>query len=257
MQIRQWIKVGALSGALVAGLVPGALPPGMALAQSQDAAKAKTAPRPAGELVVSGSGQVASVPDMAVLRLGVTAAAASPGEAVEAMSARMEKVLEGLAEAGIERRDVQSSQLSLRPRYSDRRDPGRSPEEGPEIIGYEAVSDVTVRMRDLSRLGGVLDDVVSLGANRFDGLSFALQDPAEALDEARRLAVKDAVHKAEVLAEAAGVRLGPIRKLSESQDFGGGPFPMMAEARLAKDVPVAEGEVETSAQVTIVFALKR
>lgn len=202
-------------------------------------------------LTVSGVGEVAAAPDMATVTLGVTERAKSAKSAMDAASASVSRMLTTLEEAGIEPRDVQTSELSLNPLWSDGED------NRPRVItGFVARNELSVRVRDLDLLGGVLDAVLEAGANRFRGLSFGLQDPEPVADEARRRAVADARRKAELYAEAAGITLGPVLTLDE----GGGvrPEPMMMEmvrAAAPAPVPVAEGEVTTRARVNIVYAL--
>ncbi len=223
--------------------------PAFALAQGTPPAPPVDAAQQ-GRLTVVGTGAVDSVPDMAVITMGVTAQGETAAEAMDKTSAGTAEVLARLQEAGVQPRDVQTSDLSLNPVWNDRSGPGR-----PEITGYEARNTVTVRVRALDGLGEILDTVVQSGANTFHGLSFALQDPLPAMDEARRRAVTDARRKAELYAEAAGVTLGTLLELSESVDS---PGPAMFRAAAVMDAaPVAEGEVSTEAAVTLVFAIGR
>jgi len=147
---------------------------------------------------------------------------------------------------------MQTAGLSLNPVWRD----GSGPQGQPAPWGFEASNIVSLRLRDLEALGPVLDALVSDGANRLDGVSFGLQDPDTAMDEARRLAVVDARRKAALYAEAAGVGLGQVISLSETG--AGMPRPVMMEmAAMRSDaVPIAAGEVGVSASVQMVFALK-
>lgn len=199
-------------------------------------------------LTVTGSGAVAGTPDMAIVTLGAAATASSAADAMDRTSVATAAILERLADAGIAGRDIQTSDLSLTPLHGNRASgPGN-----PEITGFEASNTVTVRIRELDRLSNVLETALESGANRFHNLRFTLQDPEPALDEARRRAVADAMRKAALLAEAAGVTLGAVLDLTESNTGGGGPvmYRTMAEA-----VPVAAGEVTSEASVTMVFAI--
>ena len=115
---------------------------------------------------------------------------------------------------------------------------------------------VHIRVRDLDKLGGLLDQVVKDGANTFNGLSFGLQDSTDAKNEARRRAVADARAKAELYAEAAGVSLGKIIELTDGVTSSPQPMFMERSAMVMSDaVPIAEGEVSTSARVTITFEI--
>ncbi len=202
-----------------------------------------------GRMTVTGEGSVDSVPDMATITLGVTAEARAAADAMRETSQATAAVLQRLAAAGIEPRDLRTRDLSLSPVWDNRNSSAR-----PKIVGFEARNTVVVRVRDLDGLGGVLDEVIESGANLFQGLSFGLQDPGPALDEARRQAVAEARRKAVLYAEAAGLELGAVLEFNESS---GSPRPvmMMERAAMASPVPIAAGEVSTRASVTMVFAI--
>ncbi|MDF0600393.1 SIMPL domain-containing protein [Psychromarinibacter sp. C21-152] len=205
------------------------------------------AQEPPHRLTVTGEGQVAQPPDMAVLTLGVTTEAKEPARAMDAASAATAGILDTLAAAGLADTDVQTGELTLSPIRSS-----ASTTEGERITGFRATNIVTAKLRDLDRLGAVLGAVLDAGANTFRGLRFDLQDPAPARDEARRRAVADAMHKAELFADAAGLTLGPVLEFNESPGSG---RPEMMRAAAAAPVPVAEGEVTISAEVTMVFQI--
>lgn len=202
-------------------------------------------------ITVSGSGHVSAAPDMATISLGVTAQGKTAGAALTATSVALTTVISELKSAGIEPRDIRTSGLSLNPVWSLQTNSSPS-----RITGYSASNGVTVRMRDLAAVGPLLDKLVASGANTFNGLSFSLADPAAANDEARRRAVADAMARAKLYAEAAGVALGPVLSISE----GGGYSPPVPLYRMAAEiapapVPVEGGEVDYSADVTIVFGI--
>ena len=201
------------------------------------------------ELIVSGEGRVSVEPDMAVLTLGVSHEAPSAKAAMDATSRGVGEVLETLNAAGLEGRDVQTASVSLSPRWDhSKRD------APPRVVGYVASNTLTIRVRDLGELGGILDRVVGSGANQMNGLSFTLAEPRPVQDQARVRAVEDAVAKAQLLADAAGVTLGPIRRMTEGG--GGRPAPeMLQRGAMAMDasVPIATGEVDIRATVSIAF----
>ena len=207
-------------------------------------ARAETGP----QITVTGEGKVDLPPDMATLRLGVSTQARRASEALASNSADMAAVLAFLAGEGIAEADIQTSGLSLMPRQ-DRDAQGRA-----TTVGFVASNEVVVRVRDLDRLGGLMDAVVREGANRFGGLQFGLSDMSAALAEARIRAVADARTKAETYAEAAGVTLGPIRTISD-QSGGIRPMEMRMAAAAADAVPIAAGAVSVTAGVTITWAL--
>lgn len=201
-------------------------------------------------ITVTGQGAVSARPDLATVSLGVTTEGATAAEALGRNSTELGRVLDRLRKAGIAERDLQTSGLSLNPNWTQ-------PQDGsaPRIRGYVASNQLTVRVRALETLGGILDAVVADGANTLNGISFGLADPGPAQDEARRLAVASARAKAQLLTQAAGVGLGPVVEISEGAGYQP-PMPMFRAAASAAPVPVAEGEVETTAEVTIVYELK-
>lgn len=210
------------------------------------AAAETAAPR----IVVSGEGRVAAAPDMATITLGVQTQAPTAAEALAANSARLGAVLARLKATGIAERDLQTSGLSLGPQLDYSRDG-----QPPRVLGYEVSNMLTVRVRDLDRLGAVLDQAVSDGANTFHGLSFGLADPAGAYDAARVKAVEEARRKAGMMAAAAGVGLGAVLEIGEQ---GGmmDPRPMYRMgAADAESVPVQGGEVSYAVTVTVTWAL--
>ncbi len=216
--------------------------PGLALAE--------TAPVPA-TITVTGEGTVTAAPDLATISLGVTTQGATAGAAMDANTAALTAVLERVKAAGVEGRDIQTSTLNLNPNWSN--SDGSSM---PVIQGYVATNMVQIRVRDLPKLGGVLDAAVTDGANTLNGISFGLAEPEPALDEARKEAVAAARARAELLTTAAGVGLGRVLSISE----GGGyapPMPMyrMEAAMADAPVPVEGGEVGVTASVTITWEI--
>jgi uncharacterized protein len=194
-----------------------------------------------------GVGEVRVKPDLAVVRIGVVSYAATARAALDDNNRAMQAILTALRDQGVAERDMQTSQFTIQPRYRHDRDSQRP----PRIEGYEVSNQLTVSLRHLDRLGAVLDQAVSVGSNQILGIEFGLADPEPRRDEARRLAVEDAVRKARLYAEAAGLELGPIRAISE-QTRGGPPQPVYRRMELADAaVPIAEGEQAIEVEVTI------
>lgn len=204
-------------------------------------------------ITVTGEGIVAAVPDMAVLTLEVSEEAEEAAVALDTVAARARTVFARLEEMKIAARDMQTSTVSLNPLWTRQRDA----DTPPKIRGYRAATRVTIRLRDLALLREIFGAVVADGANGFGGLQFTVQDPAPLRNEARKAAVVDAKAKAMLYAEAAGVELGPVLSLSESGARAPQPM-LMARAEMASDMgmPVAAGEMEFSASVTMVFAIE-
>lgn len=209
---------------------------------------------PQPSLTLTGRGEVAAAPDMATITLGVVSFEKTAAQAMAETSLATARIIDTLKAGGIAGKDLQTRDLSLQPKWKNRQ---YSSGEAPEIEGFTASNTVIVRVRDMSNLGGLLDQVVQMGANRFQGLSFGLQQPEPARDEARKAAVAEATRKARLYADAAGVTLGPILSISESGGVSPQPMMMMEAARMSADVPVEGGEVSVNASVTMVFAISQ
>lgn len=212
------------------------------------AASEAAAPR---QITVSGESTLQVAPELAAITLGVTEEAEEAAAAMAAVSEAMGAVIARLKDAGIAAEDMQTQQIAMHPVWSQ----DRSYDNGGrrEITGFEASNTLMVRVRDLDRLGPVLDTVLTAGANRFQGLSFGVEDPAAVTDRIRGEAVKDAMRKAQQLAEAAGMELGPVRTITENGG-GGGPQPMMAmDMARSEAMPVEAGELTFTHNVSVVF----
>jgi len=202
----------------------------------------------AGTLTVTGTASVAAAPDMATIQLGVTTNGAMAGAAMTANSTALAAVIARLQAAGIEAKDYQTSNLSLNPNWVN-----NAAGTGSEINGYIATNLLTIKVRAVDQVGAVLDAAITDGANTLNSLTFGLQNPRPVEDEARKQAVADAVARATLIATAAGAKLGAIQSISEGGNTDM-PIPMYKMAADAA-VPVAAGEVATTASVIIVFQL--
>jgi len=225
-----------------------------ATAQSPDNSKQKRT------LTLTGTGEVKSKPDMAIIQLGVVRQAKTARSAVHANNKAMAQVIDTVLSAGVAEKDVQTSGFSVQPRYTHYPRIKSQPQRPPEITGYSVTNNLAVIIRDLEIVGEVLDAVVSAGSNRIDNISFSIQNPKPLRDEARRKAVTDAIDKAKLYAQAAGITLGPIMSISEQGGFSP-PQPvyrqaMAAKAYAAEAVPIAQGEQKLSMSVHIVWQIK-
>ncbi len=200
-------------------------------------------------ITVSGEGAASAVPDIAQVRVGVTTDAGTAAEALAANSAAMGSVIARLRDEGVEERDLQTSTLELGPRYADRAN------GTPQVTGYTARNILSVRARELDRLGDILDAVADDGANTFEGLSFGVSEPGPLRDDALRQAVADARRKAELLATEAGVTLGDVQSIDARGGSQPRPMEMASQRMAANSVPVARGELELTASVSVVFAI--
>jgi len=202
---------------------------------------------------VTGEATVSVAPDQAMIDGGVTSDAKTAREAVDANNAAMAKVLAALKAAGLDEKDYQTSRLSLQPKYAPDRAGG-----GPATVnGYRASNRVTIKVRDVAKVAGVIDTLVGAGANEIGGINFVVSQASKVLDEARAKAIADARRKADVYAKAAGVTLGDPINISEE---GNAPVPMyrskMAAPMAASGAPVAQGEETLSVSVSVSWAIK-
>lgn len=213
-------------------------------------------PERPGKISVTGTGDVSVAPDMATLGIGVVTRAGTAAEAVAANNEAARELIDAIKAQGVAPEHIRTATFSVSPVYdhSDRQRP-----DGPEIVAYEATNRVIAEVHELDRLGALLDAAVKGGANRVDGLSFGLDNPDAAADEARARAVEDARHKAETMAEAAGVRLG--RVLSISEGGSGQPVPMYARsnalASAEASVPIETGQTTIAASVNIEWEIEQ
>jgi uncharacterized protein len=228
-------------------------------------------------LSLTAEGQSRRTPDLALFQAGVVTQGDTAAQALAENSRRMDSVVAALRRAGVAERDIQTSAISLQPRYSnpeleaqlrarEMRQPYMPPDrpEAPRIIGYEARNNVQVRVRRLGEMGRIIDTLISAGANQVDGPSFTLDEPRAALDEARAEAVATARQRAEIYARAAGLRVGRILSITE----GGGYYPLQqmvtfGESRMAPPAPpppptpIAPGELTLGVTVQVQFELTR
>lgn len=206
---------------------------------------------PPRRIVVAGEGRVDAVPDRATLTAGVQTEAIRAADALAANSEAMRAVFAALEAAGVDARDVQTSQFGIDPVWDDGGDSGQ-----PRVRGYSASNMVTIRVRDVTRIGAVIDAVGGAGANRILGVGFEIAEPRAQLDEARRRAVADARARAELLAEAAGVALGPVASIREGGREGPGPMLRMEAMAADAGAPIAQGTVAVEAQVEIIYRIE-
>lgn len=197
---------------------------------------------------VTGTGSVESAPDMATLMIGVTTQGETAAVALAENSKATEAVIARLTASGVEARDLQTSNLSINPNWSG------YDSSSPSISGYVASNMLTVRVRALDTTGAVLDAAVADGANTLNGMTFGLADPEPAYAEARKEAVADARAKAELLAAAAGVKLGQVLSIADAGAMTD-PAPMYRDAVAASPVPVVGGELALVANVAVTWEI--
>ena len=210
------------------------------------------APSP-GTISVSGEGIVTAVPDMASVSFGVTTQAKDAADALAANNRAMASLFEALDKFGVAETERQSSGFNVYPRYE--RPAGDR--NASEITSYVVSNQLTIRYRDIDRLGELLSAVVASGSNQLGSLSFGNTNETELLDEARARAVVNARHKASLYAEAAGGTLGRVVSITESGSSQPRPMMRAGMAMQMEAVPVAEGENEYRAAVNVVFEFEQ
>jgi hypothetical protein len=208
-------------------------------------------------LTVSGSAALEVDPDEALVDLGVEAQAPRADAAQAEVNRIAAEILRGLRELDIDEEAVQTSRLMLQPIYDYRRSTG---DEGPpRVIAYRATNVVSVRLRDLSKVGPAIDAATTGGANRVEGVQFRLRDELAARQRALRQATEEARAKAEAIAGALGEELGSVLRVEEQGvSFQPVQFGQMMMARAeakAVDTPVSPGQVTISATVGVTFRL--
>ncbi len=216
---------------------------------------------PVPRILVNGEGSAEIAPDMAVLVLTVSREGETAREALDANSAAMAEVLQAMRDEGIEERDLQTAGFSIQPRYNYPAPKPSGEREPRQIIGYTVRNSLSVRVRDIDRVGAIIDKSVTLGVNEGGNITFTNADPAAAIAEARVEAVKDARSKAETLAAAAGVKTGRILEISE-HSFAPRPMPMLnAEVAMSRAAdaapPVAAGENSYQVTVQVSYAIEQ
>lgn len=218
-------------------------------------APAQTLPSPPRipTLALTGEGTAEAKPELAILQVGVAVTAKVAKDALVENSRLLAAALNAAKEAGIDSRDLQTSGLSLRP------DIVRA-EKWPhrEVIGYQINNLVTIRVRDIEKLGGLLDKLVVLGINDIRNITFSVANPAPLIEQARAAAIKDVMDKAQKVAEAANLKIVRVLELSEGGVDTPSPRPfVLARAASAPrpDVPVEAGELIYRARVNAVFEI--
>lgn len=212
------------------------------------AAQAATTTTPVRQITVVGEGKTNAAPDTATVQIGVQTEAPTAREALTANNTQMAALIAKLKELGVADRDLQTSNLSIWPRYDNR---------GRQIEAYQVTNTVSVKIRNIADAGNLLDQVVDAGANNISGITFLIDDPSALQKSARDAAIADARQRAEAMAQAAGVTLGQVLQISET--ISTPPvYPMMrAEmADAAGSVPIQTGEQTITAQVQMTFEIR-
>ena len=182
----------------------------------------------------------------------MTTRAKSVKEATDANSKAMAAVTAALLEAGIEQKDIQTLRFSIQPVYAP-----QGPNTEPKLSGYSVSNQVRVKIRQIGKIGEILDRLIAAGATDLGNIAFLVSNPSQALDQAREVAIADARRKAEVYAHASGLRLGQVKWIIEDSGVIL-PVPMRAQAgsaSMAAPVPIATGEDTLRVKITVGFEI--
>jgi len=202
---------------------------------------------------VAGEGSVSAAPDFARVTLGVASAGKTAGEAMVANAKAANALVSLIKAEGVAPADIQTSEMSISPMFSQ---PAHGQETAPTITGYSVTNNVAVTVREIPRLGALLDKAVTQGANSVYGVGFGHNDTSALLDKARPLAVEDAKRKAEIFAGAAGAKIGRLMVLTE--EAGRQPpiaFSRAFAASAPAPTPIEAGEDKLTVTVTARFEL--
>ena len=204
-------------------------------------------------ITVSDSAEVKVQPDTAFVTFGVVNKDKVARNAARLNAERSSAVVAAIVGAGIPKSDIKTVDYSLEPQMNWQKNP-------PIITGYMASNTVSVRTKDMGKIGDLLDAAISAGANNVQGVRFDVEDKRALRQKALALAVKKAEGKAQAIAEALGARLGPAISASESIDEYA-PYSRNYEvkyrmARPGSPTPISPGETSVSAQVKVVYSIR-
>jgi uncharacterized protein YggE len=204
-------------------------------------------------VAVLGHGVVTVTPDTANITIGVDVTKPTLQQAQSEATTQMTAVVQAIKAAGVAENDIQTTYYNVSARHQYDNTTQRH-----EFLGYQITSRVSVTVRDLEKVGTLLEDVVAVGANSIYGISFGAADPSEAVSRARAAAVDDAMRRAEELARAAGVTLGRVLSISEGVEH---PIPhwgieeLAVVANLSPPPPVESGSTEIAVDVQMTYEL--
>ncbi len=203
-------------------------------------------------VTVTGTGMVTLTPDIAYITIGVQTQNASAKDAVAENNTDAAALIAAIKSFGVETKDIQTTNFSVYPQQQY--------DNNGHITGiiYVVSNSVFVTVRDLTKLGDLLDKTVQSGANTISSITFDVADKAAALTQARQAAVNEANKQAQELTKATGVTLGEVQTISYSDSTPPVPVPMAKSDLMlgAGSVPVQSGSMQISTTVTIVYSLK-
>jgi len=227
-------------------ILVGSIPRTTVQAQGAEQADSSTVRK----VTVNGNGEVSASPDMGVIQLGVTTQAEMAADSLTENNTEVQAVIDALKAAGVKEADIQTQTFSMSPTYDN-----SSTSTGQQKInGYQVTNTVQVTVRDLEKMGEILDASVQAGANTIDNIQFEISDSSQLLDQAREAAMADAQNKAEQLASLSDASLGMVLEI---QEYSSTPaVSMRSTAMEAAAVPIQAGSQTVSVQVTVTWELQ-
>ena len=234
---------GALAlGALIVAVAALAMRPGPAVgAPTTDGQPALHT------ITVTGTAAVTRIPDVARVSVGVGVTKTTVKAARESAGKSMTAIIAAIKALGIDEKDIKTSSIDLSPQYNN---------TGTKIVGYRMSEQLQITVRDLDKAGDVVDTATAKGATEVNGMSFDVDDPTSAMDEARAAAIAQARTSAQKMAAAANVSVGAVVSISESSVSSPGPYYYGAAARDAAALtPIERGSQDVQATVTVVFEI--
>jgi uncharacterized protein YggE len=201
-------------------------------------------------ITITGTGKVTYTPDIAHVNVGASSDGKTAAEAWQKNAEIVKKVFDALKKMNVAAKDMKTTGLNVSPRYHYVKD------QPPRLLGYTATYNLTITVRNLDKLGAILDGAVEAGANRNMGISFGCSDPEKLLDQARARAIRDARKKAEIYVTGAGAALGQVITISEGNVAPWRHFRYdHAMPASAGELRIAAGEQDMSVSVTVTYAI--
>ena len=214
-------------------------------------AQAEHAAAPGATITVSGNATVTLKADYAQVTVGVSTKAPTVEEASQKNTAAIHAVIAALTEAGVLEEDIATSNYSVNAEYD------YSSMGGQRLTGYNVSNQLNVTIRDMEHIGATLDKATAAGANTIYNIQFLSTKADAAMDEATAYAVQDAMRRAQLLADAAGLQLGSIVSITDTvTGYGGMPRTYKSTMDSAAGNSILPDDASVSASVTIVFELK-
>jgi uncharacterized protein YggE len=202
---------------------------------------------------INATGTVDAEPDMATITIGVVTEAEKAGKAIADNAAAMSRVVDAIKKVGIDPKDIATERFSVSPIHA--RNKSASGGYSDRIEGFRVRNSATITVRDIKRVGDLIDLAAENGANTFDDIDFIVSDMETKLDDARRAAMANAIRRAKLYVEAAGARLGDVKSISEHVNGGPRRFRSREASAMAASTPIEPGQQTLSVSVSVVWEL--